>query len=76
VESIPEVGFLRLKQIIGDKKQGIPPILPMSRSCFLAGVKSGRYPKPTKALGQRITAWDVNSIRALIDSANTNGGAK
>jgi prophage regulatory protein len=69
---LPETGFLRLPHIIGDP-QAIPPIparIPVSKSTWWAGVKSGRYPAPVK-LGPRITAWRVEDVRALI-----NAGAK
>lgn len=65
---LPEAGFLRLWQIIGDPK-AIPPIpalIPVSRSTWWAGVKSGRYPQPVRTLGERITAWRVEDIRELI----------
>jgi hypothetical protein len=64
---IPETGFLRIWQIIGNPKAEppIPPILPVGRTTFLNGVKSGKYPKPVK-LGQRTTAWRVEDIRDLI----------
>ncbi len=62
---LPEVGFLRLKQIIGDPKAGVAPIIPVSSSTWWAGVKTGRFPKPRK-LGPGITVWTVESIRALI----------
>ena len=70
---LPETGFLRLKQIVGDSKAEppIPAILPISRTSFLNGVKSGKYPKPVK-LGERTTAWRVEDIRSLISSM---GGA-
>lgn len=68
---IPESGFLRLHQIIGNPKARppVPAIIPVSKSTWWAGVRSGRYPQPTRALGERITAWRVEDIRALIDSA-------
>lgn len=72
IKSLPSTGYLRLSQIIGNKRTGEPPLIPVSRSTWWAGVKSGRYPKPSRALGKRITAWSVESIRALIESANTN----
>jgi predicted DNA-binding transcriptional regulator AlpA len=62
---LPETGYLRLSQIIGNPKKNIPPILPISRSSFWARVKEGRYPKGVK-LGPRTTAWTVESIRSLI----------
>lgn len=69
--AIPESGFLRLNQIIGDARARppIPPIIPVSKSTWWAGVRSGRYPQPTRSLGARITAWRAQDIRALIDAA-------
>ena len=66
---LPETGFLRLHQIIGDQKAEPPvtPIIPVSKSTWWVGVKTGRYPKPVK-LGPRVTAWRVEDIRALIES--------
>jgi hypothetical protein len=63
-KSLPEIGYLRLTQIVGDKKAGIPAIIPVSKSTWWAGVKSGRYPKSVK-LSRRCTAWRVDDIRAL-----------
>jgi len=64
---LPETGFVRLRQIIGDPKAepAIPPVIPVGKSTWWAGVKSGRYPQPVK-LGPRTTVWAVDSIRALI----------
>jgi predicted DNA-binding transcriptional regulator AlpA len=66
---IPEAGFMRLKQILGDKKTNTPALIPIGRTSFLNGVKSGKYPKPVK-LGERTTAWKVQDIRDLINSIN------
>ncbi len=65
---LPETGFLRLHQIIGNPKAKppIPAIIPVSKSTWWDGVKSGRYPQPVRSLGKRITAWRVEDIRALI----------
>ena len=68
MNQLPETGFLRLSQIIGNPKAGIPPIIPVKKSCWWSGVRSGRFPQPVK-LGERITAWRVEDIRALISSA-------
>ena len=62
---LPEQGFLRLHQIIGNKKANTPPLIPISRTTWLEGVKSGKHPKPVK-LGERTTAWRVEDIKALI----------
>jgi prophage regulatory protein len=61
--NLPVAGFLRLPQIIAP----LGPI-PVSRSTWWSGVKSGRYPKPVK-LGPRVTAWRIEDIRALIENA-------
>lgn len=65
---LPETGFLRLHQIIGNPKAEppIPAIIPVSKSTWWAGVKSGRYPQSVRTLGLRITAWRVEDIRALV----------
>ena len=58
--------LLRLPQIIGHKKNKIPPLIPVCRSTWLAGVKSGRFPKPIK-LSERVTAWRAEEVFALIE---------
>lgn len=73
MQTLPETGYLRIWQIVGkpatDTAPAIPAIIPVSKSTWWAGVRSGRYPKPTRALGDRITAWRVEDIRALIERA-------
>lgn len=73
MHTLPETGYLRIWQIVGkpatDDAPAIPAILPISKSTFWAGVRSGRYPQPVRSLGDRITAWRVEDIRALIESA-------
>lgn len=66
--NIPSNGFLRLAQILGNPKSNppTPPIIPVSKSSWWAGVKSGIYPPPVK-LGVRTTAWRVDDILSLID---------
>ena len=73
MHQLPESGFLRLPQIIGDKKRGIPPVVPVSKTAWWDGVKTDRYPKPVK-LGPRTTAWRVDDIRRLIDGTAQAGG--
>ncbi|EFK96569.1 transcriptional regulator [sediment metagenome] len=70
MNQLPETGFLRLPNIIGNPNATppIPALIPVKKSCWWAGVKSGRFPQPVK-LGPRVTAWRVEDIRALIASA-------
>ncbi|MGZ4958702.1 MAG: helix-turn-helix transcriptional regulator [Methylomonas sp.] len=76
MHKLPQAGFLRLPQIIGDAKAEPPkdPLIPVSKSTWWAGVKSGRYPKPVK-LSARTTAWRVDDIRALIEQLATERAA-
>jgi prophage regulatory protein len=55
--TIPETGFLRLAQIL--------EVIPVSKSSWWTGVKSGRFPKSVK-LSPNCTAWKAEDIRKLI----------
>ena len=59
-------GYLRLRQIIGHPKSGIPALLPVSRSTWYKGIQTGRYPKPIK-ISERCSAWKVSDINRLIN---------
>lgn len=63
--TLPQIGFLRIWHIVGNPKTNTPALLPIGRTSFLNGVKSGKYPQPVK-LGERTTAWRVEDIKALI----------
>lgn len=67
MNELNETGFLRIWQIVGDKKAHPPisGIIPVGKSTWWEGVKSGIYPQPVY-LGARITAWRVEDIRALV----------
>ncbi len=57
MNEIPETGFLRLPQVLS--------VIPLGKTCWWEGVKSGRFPKPVK-LSARCTAWRAEDIRDLI----------
>jgi len=61
--------LLRLKHIIGDRKANPPiePIIPVSRSQWLQGVKKGIYPEPIK-FGTKLVVWKLSDITHLINS--------
>jgi len=67
MHTLPETGYVRVRQILGDPKANppIPAIIPVGKSTWWAGVKSGRFPEAVK-LGPRTTAWRVEDIRTLI----------
>lgn len=68
MNELPETGYLRLSQIIGNPNSNPPrpAIIPIGKSSWWEGVRSGRFPKPVK-LGPRTTAWRVEDIRRLIE---------
>ena len=57
MHDLPETGFLRLSQVLS--------VIPLGKTCWWEGVRSGRFPKPVK-LSKRCTAWRVEDIRELI----------
>lgn len=71
MNQIPNEGYLRLNQIVGNPKANppIPAIIPVSKSTWWNGVKTGRFPSPV-SLGARTTAWRVEDIRAFMDSVS------
>lgn len=56
----PVTGFVRLRDILGP--QG--PI-PVGKSTWWAGVKTGHFPQPLK-LTPRVTVWRAEDIHALM----------
>lgn len=64
--TLPATGFIRLPIILAH--------IPVSRSTWWAGVKSGKYPGAVK-LGDNITAWKAEDIHALIARLSGQGGA-
>lgn len=63
---IPQDGFLRLSQVL--------QIIPVGKSTWWAGIKSGRFPHGVK-LGPRTTAWRVEDIRQLLQELGASGDA-
>ena len=57
--SIPSHGFLRLPQVL--------KIIPISRSTWLEGCRTGRFPQSIK-LTARTVVWRVEDIRNFIET--------
>lgn len=57
-------GFLRLPQVLA--------LLPISKSAWWEGCRTGRYPKPIK-LGPRTTVWRAEDIQAFIERVSREG---
>lgn len=58
MSTLPETGFVRLPTIL--------KVIPVSKSTWWAGIKTGRFPASVK-LGPRMTVWRVEDIRKLIE---------
>jgi predicted DNA-binding transcriptional regulator AlpA len=56
--TLPQTGFVRLPQILA--------AIPIGKSTWWAGCKSGKLPKPIKSLGANTTVWKTEDIHALI----------
>jgi prophage regulatory protein len=67
-QEVKQERLLRLPQIIGNPKADppIPPLIPVSKSCWWQGVSSGRFPQPVR-LGPRLTCWLESDILALME---------
>lgn len=63
VQMLSGTGLLRLKQVLD--------FIPVSKSTWWNGVKSGRFPKPIK--NYRCTFWRAEDIRDLITAMGTAG---
>lgn len=61
---LPDSGFVRLPSILS--------VMPIGKTAWWAGVKSGKYPAGIK-LSERCTVWRVEDIKALIE--RLSGGA-
>lgn len=57
MQQFPETGFVRLPQVLS--------VIPLGKTVWWEGVKSGRFPKPVK-LSERCTAWKAEDIHNLI----------
>jgi predicted DNA-binding transcriptional regulator AlpA len=60
IQELPQIGLLRIKQVLR--------FVPISRSSWWAGVKSGIYPQPLK-LSARVTCWKAVDIRSLVEGS-------
>lgn len=68
----PDDGFVRVNQILGDRRKGIAPFLPISRAHWFQGIKQGIYPKGIK-LSERVTVWRAQDIRSLVEALASEG---
>lgn len=63
--TLPEAGFLRIRDIIGDRRRGMRGLIPVSPATWYGWIAAQRAPKPIKF--GRTSVWRVEDIRALLD---------
>lgn len=59
--SFPTTGLVRLSEILAPRGP-----IPVSKSTWWEGIKTGRFPKPIK-LSERVTCWRAEDICALFE---------
>ncbi len=64
--------LLRLTDVIGSRKKGIPPLISVSRSTWLRRVGDGTFPKPIK-IGV-MTMWKASDVQRLISRMVAKAG--
>ena len=57
--------LLRLKQIVGDKKAGTQPIVPVTAATWWRWVKARKAPQPLK-LSPRVTVWRSTDVASFV----------
>jgi predicted DNA-binding transcriptional regulator AlpA len=65
--TLPNTGFVRQSQLIGDRKKGVAGIIPFSHATLWRKVKENQFPAPVK-LSTNVTAWRVEDVRKWIES--------
>ena len=63
-ENIDPRALMRLRQVLA--------LIPIGRTAWWDGVRSGKYPKPIK-LGPRTTCWRARDIFDLLEGLSNQG---
>jgi len=69
---MPAGGLVRVSQLLGCRRDGIVPILPILRNGICAAIRDGRVPPPIKT-GLEVIAWPSEQARAMLDGIKAVG---
>lgn len=70
-DALPDSAFIRESQLVqSPKRPDTPAPLPFSAPTLWRKVKAGTFPKPIK-LSERVTAWNVGTVRAWMTAQAT-----
>ena len=70
-DALPDSAYIRESQLVqSPKRPDTPAPLPFSAPTLWRKVKAGTFPKPHK-LSERVTAWQVGTVRAWMAAQAT-----
>ena len=70
-DALPDSAYIRESQLVqSPKRPDTPAPLPFSAPTLWRKVKAGTFPKPIK-LSERVTAWNVGTVRAWMTAQAT-----
>jgi predicted DNA-binding transcriptional regulator AlpA len=74
-DALSDSAYVRQSQLVqSPKRPDASVLLPFSAPTLWRKVKAGTFPKPVK-LSERVTAWQVGSVRAWMQSFDAAGRA-
>jgi hypothetical protein len=63
--------YLRLKHLVGDKRAGIAPMIPITGMTWWRWVKARKAPQPIR-LTPRTVVWRSSDVRRFIEAGGTS----
>ncbi|UUZ68267.1 AlpA family phage regulatory protein [Polaromonas sp. P2-4] len=70
-DALPDSAYIRESQLVqSPKRPDTPAPLPFSAPTLWRKVKAGTFPAPVK-LSERVTAWNVGTVRAWMTAQAT-----
>lgn len=63
---LPAEGWVREAQLLGCKRRGWLPVLPVSRYTLRVWIREGLWPAPQK-IGEKMVAWRVETVREALE---------
>lgn len=64
-----QLGLMREREIVGDKRKGVSGLFPVSRSTWWSMVRKGKAPAPIRY--GSCTFWRRSEVLAMIDRLTT-----
>jgi hypothetical protein len=68
LKQYPAGALLRVREICGDRKAGLPGLLPIASRTWLKWVEEGRVPQGM-LLGPRTRVWKIEQVLVVRDGA-------